>query len=108
MKKSKLIPKEVSNLQKTITSVQKLLAKEVLFFFIIVVLAIPAAFLLAYVLAAFNQEDTVEVFEHIVGNSHKGGGKGSFAVLYVISLIGLYFAKLIFQAVKVLTKKEEE
>lgn len=108
MKKSPLIPKEVSNLQKTVTSVQKLLAKEMLFLFIILILAIPTAFVLAYLLAFFNEESTKEVFENIVGSTNESGGKGSFIVLYVISVIGLYFTKLIIQSVRLLVKKDEE
>lgn len=108
MKKNQLIPKEVSNLQKSVKSVQKLLAKEMLFIFVILVAAIPVAFLLAYILAAFNDARTAQVFAQIVGNGEQGGGKGSFVVLYIISAIGLYFAKLIFESIKVLTKKEEE
>lgn len=108
MKKNKLIPKEVSNLQKTVKSVQKLLAKELLLIFVILLVSIPMAFLLAYLLAAFSDARTVQVFSQIVGNSDQGGGKGSFVVLYVISAIGLYFAKLIYESIKVLTKKEEE
>lgn len=108
MKKESLIPKEASNFQKLIGSIQKLFAKELLIIFLILITAIPLAFLLAYLLAAFNEERTSEVFAQIVGNSEHGGGEGSFVVLYVIAVIGLYFAKLIFQAIQVLTKKDEE
>ena len=108
MKKNNLIPKELSNLQKTVLSVQKLLAKELLAVFLILLTAIPLAFLLAYLLAFFNHKNTADVFSQIIGNSDEGGGQGSFVVLNVISAIGLYFAKLVYQSIKVLTKKGEE
>lgn len=95
------IAADEGKLKKFLKAVKKVLAKEFLWVLIILLLGIPLAFIMVYLVESFASEETTKVIYKILN------GTTLYAGSYMASLAGIYFTRMTVSAIKTLTEKEE-
>jgi len=89
-------------LKKLLKAIKKLLAKEFLWVLIILLLGIPLAFIMMYLLESLASENTIKAMCDVLN------GASLYAGCYIISLAGIYFTRMTVGAIKTLIEKKEE
>ncbi len=91
---TKKLKADAGKLKKILAAVKKALSKELLWSLFVALLAVPVTFILAY-LIDISAIDLTEVFDIITGNRYP-----PFVVLYIISVLGIYFSRIVATAIK--------
>lgn len=92
---------EEGKLKKLLKAIKKVMAKEFLWVLLVLILAIPLAFIFMYILDEYASGKTVEYICEILGEIPL------FMGCYLLSIAGIYFARMTNGAIKTLTEKKK-
>jgi hypothetical protein len=98
-KKKAALIKDEGKLMKLFKVIKKLFAKEFLWILLILLLALPIALIITYVLEAYGPEVFLITINKLLE------GKPIFIVAYGVSIAGIYFSRIVLGAIKTLTNK---
>ena len=92
---------EEGKLKKLLKAIKKVLAKEFLWVLLVLILAIPLAFIFKYILDEYASINTITYVTKILGDIPQ------FLGCYLLSIAGIYFARMTDGAIKTLTEKKK-
>lgn len=102
-KEGKKVKAEAGKLKALLAALKKLWSKELLWSLLVLLICIPIALIISYIIGHYASEDIKEIFKIIAGEYPR------FTVLYVMSIVGIYFLRIVITAIKTqLGKKKQE
>lgn len=94
-----LLAKEEGKLKKLLVAIKKLFAKEFLWVLLVLLLGLPLALIITYILETYASEQILEMTTKILKD------KPLFMGAYLLSLVGIYFTRTVVGAIHLLTNK---
>tara|TARA_B100000780_G_C20971775_1_gene388023 strand:- start:202 stop:525 length:324 start_codon:yes stop_codon:yes gene_type:complete len=98
-KEQAALMKEEGKLKKLFKAIKKLFAKEFLWVLFILLLALPMALTITYVIETYGPKAFLAVINNFLD------GKPIFIGAYGVSIAGIYFSRTVIGAIKTLTDK---
>ena len=95
------LAKDEGKLKKGLKALKKIFAKEFLWVLFILLLGLPLALIATYIVETYASEKISNVIARILG------GKPTFIGAYIISLIGIYFTRVVVGALNSLGHKSK-
>jgi len=96
------IAEEAGKLEKLLKAIKKLIAKEFLWVLFVLLVSIPLALIVEYLLCKIgDSEVVVDPLMSLID------GYSLFMMSYGVSIAGFYFARMVVGAIKTLTEKKE-
>lgn len=93
------LAKEEGKLKKLLAAIKKLFAKEFLWVLVVLLLGLPLALTITYVVETYGSEDIINMIKKILE------GKPLFIGAYAVSLAGIYFTRTVVGAIKLMANK---
>ncbi|MCB0402370.1 MAG: hypothetical protein KDD41_09825 [Flavobacteriales bacterium] len=90
---------EEGKLKKLLASIKKLFAKEFLWVLVVLLLGIPLALILTYLVNAYANENIMHMITKLLE------GKPVFIGAYAVSLAGIYFTRSVVGAINLMANK---
>lgn len=90
----KKLKAEEGKFKKILTTVKKVVSKELLWFLLVAIVSIPIALIVSYVIHTYGSDEIIEIFAIVAGD------KPTFMVIYISCAIGIYISRIIANAVK--------
>ena len=99
----KTIKSEEGKLKKIIGAIKKMLSKELLWALFVILMSIPIALILSYIIStdAHISQEIDEVTE-IIAKKYP-----TFTVIYGICVVGIYFSRIVAEAVRIQLKNKK-
>lgn len=94
-----LFVKEEGKLKKLLVAIKKLFAKEFLWVLLVLLLSLPLALIITYIIETYASEQILRMITEILKD------KPLFMGVYLLSLVGIYFARTVVGAINLLTIK---
>ena len=94
----KKLKAEEGKLKKVFSMVKKMFSKELLWLLFIALISIPIALIISYVMYRYGSKEVLDVFEALAGD------QPTFMVVYIMCAVGIYFSRIVANAIKVQLK----
>ena len=98
-KEQAALTKDAGKLKGILVSIKKLFAKEFLWVLFILLLALPLALAINYILETYSPEALLTIINNLLEDN------SLFAGAYALSIAGIYFTRTVVGAIKTLTEK---
>ena len=100
-KEQAALTKEVGKLKKIFDAIKKFLAKEFLWVLLALIIGLPVALVITYVINNYAPEELKTIVDNYLN------GKPTLVGAYALSLVGIYFARTLAGVLKTLGGKKQ-
>lgn len=94
----KKLKAEEGKLKKVFSMIKKMFSKELLWLLFIMLISIPIALIISYAMYRYGSEEMLDIFETLAGD------QPTFMVVYIMCAVGIYFSRIVANAIKVQLK----